>query len=187
MLKKTAAIMLTAGALVLCAPAVASADSYAKPPNVTVGDPVIDVCEVSTIAFGAGYFEPGENVGVGVSGQNGDAASYSGNVANADGGLVLSFRPPADGTGTYAVSFNGSRSYTATITVSQGHDAAVSCDHDPSVAAPANTEMPLSGDGFELALTGGGVSPWVLGGGAAALIAGGALVAAGAASRRTRA
>jgi hypothetical protein len=194
MLKKLAAISLTAGALVLLAPAVATAaptvpaastDSYSTPPGVKVGDPIIDICEVSTIVFGSGYFLPSENVNVAVSGLNAADAAVSGNTATADGSLTLTFRPPSDGEGSYAIAFNGSRSYTATITVSHGHDAAVSCDHDPAVAA-AGSELPLTGDGFELALTGGSVSPWVLGGGAAALAAGGALVAVGA-SRRKRA
>lgn len=194
MIKKIAVISLVAGALVLSAPAVATAApaesaplaaaSYTEPPQVTVDDPVIDICEVSTVVFGAGYFQPGENVGVGVSGANAANASYSGNVANADGGMVLSFRPPSDGNGSYDISFNGSRSYTATVTVSHGHDAAVSCNHDPAVAA-ANTELPLT-DGIELALTGGDASPWLVGGGIVALAAGGILVAAGV-TRRKRA
>lgn len=193
MLKKLAAISLTAGALVLAAPAVASAaptglapvesDSYAETPKVTVDKPIVDICEVSTIVFGAGYFLPGENVAVSISGLNAADAAISGNVAAADGGLVLTFRPPSDGEGSYGVAFAGSRSYTAHITVSHGHDAAVNCDHDPGVA-PAGTELPLSGDGIELALTGGGASPWVIGGGAVALAAGGALIAAGVARRK---
>lgn len=191
MLKKLAVISLTAGALVLMAPSVATAapiesiaaesGSYAEPPRVKVGDPIIDICEVSTIVFGAGYFLPSEQVAVSVSGLNADDSSISGNTAAADGSLVLTFRPPSDGEGSYSVAFNGSRSYTATITVSHGHDAAVSCDHDPAVAG---TELPLTGDGMELALTGGAVSPWILGGGALALAAGGALVVAGAARRK---
>ncbi|WP_047523033.1 hypothetical protein [Microbacterium sp. ZOR0019] len=202
MLKKLAAISLTAGALVLAAPAVATAaptlaptassNDYPTPPGVKVSDPIIDTCEVSTIVFGAGYFLPSENVSVSISGLEAARAAGSGSTAGADGGLTYTFRPPADGEGSYAVSFNGSRSYTATITVSHGHDAATSCDHDPGVA-PAGTELPLTGGdnaasagGFELALTGGSVSPWFLGGGAAALVAGGALVAVGA-SRRKRA
>ncbi|WP_337005933.1 MULTISPECIES: hypothetical protein [unclassified Microbacterium] len=197
MLKKLAAISLTAGALVLAAPAVATAapsapaassDSYPAPPGAKVGNPIIDICEVSTIVFGPAYFLPGENVNVSVSGLNAAKAAVSGNVAASDGSLTLTFRPPSDGEGSYAVAFNGSRSYTATITVSHGHDAAASCDHDPGVAA-AGSELPLTGGssgGFELALTGGSVSPWILGGGAAALVAGGALVAVGA-SRRKRA
>lgn len=192
MLKKMAVISLIAGALVLSAPAVASAapvdtapfaaGSYPTPPDVTVDTPVIDTCEVSTVVFGADYFAPGESVGIGISGANAANASYSGNVANADGGLVLSFRPPADGNGSYDISFSGSRSYVATVTVSHGHDAAVSCYHDPTVAA-ASTEMPLTG-GIELALTGGGVSAWVVGGGIAALAVGGVFVAAGVARRK---
>ncbi|WP_334146983.1 hypothetical protein [Microbacterium sp.] len=192
MLKKLAAISLTVGALVLFAPAVATAapsvpaassDSYADKPGVKVNDPIIDICEVSTVVFGPGYFLPSENVGVSVSGLNAADSSVSGNTAGADGGLTLTFRPPSDGEGSYAIAFSGSRSYTATITVSHGHDAAVSCDHDPGVAA-AGTELPLTGTGIELALTGGSVSPWILGGGAVALVAGGALVAAGAARRK---
>lgn len=177
MLKKLIVTGLTAGALVLCAPAVASADtgSYAEPPGVTVDTPVIDVCESSAIVFGVGYFQPGESVGIGVSGANAAAASYAGNVANDDGSLVLSFRPPADGDGSYDVSFDGSRSYNATITVSHGHDAAVSCDHDPGVVQAADVT---------LARTGGGASPWIIGGGIAALAAGGTLVAAGIARRK---
>jgi hypothetical protein len=191
MLKKMAVVGLTAGALVLMAPAVATAapaipaasDSYADTPSVKVSDPIIDICEISTIVFGAGYFLPSETVGVAVSGLNGADAAVSGNTAAADGSLVLSFRPPADGQGSYAVAFTGSRSYTATITVSQGHDAAASCDHDPGVVS-AGTEFPLTGGGMELALTGGSASPWVLGTGAAALVAGGALVAVGVTRRR---
>lgn len=171
MLKKLVVISLTAGALVLSAPAVASAEtgSYADPPGVNVEDPVVDVCESSAIVFGAGYFTPGESVEVGVSGTNAAGASYSGGVANDDGSLELSFLPPADGNGSYDVTFSGSRSYTATITVSGGHDAAVSCDHDPAVG---------------LATTGGEVSPWIIGGGVTALAAGGVLVAAGIARRK---
>jgi len=194
MLKKLAVISLAAGALVLVAPTVATAaptvpaassDSYPTPPGAKVGDPIIDICEVSTIVFGPGYFLESENVNVSVSGYNAGKAAVSGNIAGADGSLTLTFRPPSDGEGSYAVAFNGSRSYTATITVSHGHDAATSCDHDPGVAT-AGSELPLTGGGIELALTGGSVSPWVLGGGAAALVAGGALVAVGA-SRRKRA
>lgn len=192
MLKKLAAISLTVGALVLMAPVAANAatavpaasDSYATPPSVSVDDPIIDICQVSTIVFGAGWFQPSENVGVSVSGLNAADSAVSGNTAAADGSLVLTFRPPSNGEGSYSVAFAGSRSYTATITVSHGHDSASSCDHDPTVAS-AGSELPLTG-GTELALTGGSVSPWVLGGGAAALVAGGALVAVGI-SRRKRA
>lgn len=191
MLKKLAAISLAVGALVLCAPVAADAatatkaasDSYAGNPNVTVDDPIIDTCEVSTIVFGAGWFQPSEKVGVSVSGIDAADSAVSGNTAAADGSLVLTFRPPSGGEGTYAVAFSGSRSYTATITVSHGRDSGVSCDHDPSVAA-AGSELPLSGNGTELALTGGSVSPWILGGGAAALVAGGALVAVGISRRK---
>ncbi|MCK2036307.1 hypothetical protein KZC51_09170 [Microbacterium sp. SSW1-49] len=192
MLKKMAAISLTVGALVLIAPTAATAapsvpaatsDSYAETPDVRVNDPIIDICEVSTIVFGPGYFLPSENVGVSVSGLKAADSAVSGNTAGADGSLTLTFRPPTDGEGSYGITFNGSRSYTATITVSHGHDAASSCDHDPVVAA-AGTELPLTGGAIELALTGGSVSPWILGGGAAALVAGGALVAAGAARRK---
>lgn len=193
MLKKLAAISLTAGALVLIAPAAATAapaaplesgDSYVEPPKPRVNDPIIDVCNISTVAFGEGYFLPSEVVNVSVSGVNAAASSISGNTAAADGSLTLSFRPPADGEGSYSLAFNGSRSYTATIVVSHGRDAASSCDHDPGVA-PAGTELPLTGSQeFELALTGGRVSPWILGGGAAALVAGGALVATGAVRRK---
>ncbi len=198
MLKKMAAIGLTAGALVLAAPAVATAapsdlatattSSYAEDPQVSV-DPTIDICEVSTVVFGAGYFLPGETLKIGVSGTNAGAASYSGNTAAGDGSLVLTFRPPSDGSGTYAISFTGAeRSYTARITVTGGHDSAVSCDHDPNAAVASSTELPLTGtgSGLELALTGGSVSPWIIGGGAVALAAGGALVAS-AAVRRKRA
>jgi hypothetical protein len=192
MLKKLAAISLTVGALVLSAPVAASASSadivpitdgsYAEPPKVTVDNPIVDICEVSTIVFGAGYFAPGENVGVSVSGLNAADAAISGNVATADGSLTVSFRPPSNGDGSYSIAFTGSRSYTAVVTVSHGHDAAVSCDHDPGVAA-AGTELPLT-DGLELALTGGEISPWILGGGAVALAAGGVLVVAGAVRRK---
>lgn len=191
MLKKLAAISLTVGALVLCAPAAADAatattaasDSYAGTPSVSVDDPIIDICEVSTIVFGAGWFQPSENVGVSVSGLNAADSAVSGNTAAADGSLVLTFRPPSNGDGAYGIAFSGSRSYTATITVSQGHDSVSNCDHDPTVAA-AGSELPLTGTGTELALTGGSVSPWILGGGAAALVAGGALVAVGITRRK---
>ena len=192
MLKKLAAISLTAGALVFIAPTVATAaptvpdaasDSYPSPPGVKVDDPIIDICEVSTIVFGSGYFLPSENVNVSVSGLNAGNAAISGNTAGADGSLTLTFRPPSDGEGSYAIAFGGSRSYTATITVSHGHDSVSNCDHDPTVAA-AGSELPLTGTGTELALTGGSVSPWILGGGAAALVAGGALVAVGITRRK---
>jgi hypothetical protein len=186
MLKKLAAISLTAGALVLMAPAVASAapngsDSYSEPPRVSVDQPIIDTCEASTVAFGAGYFLPSENVGVSVSGLHAGDSAVSGNTAAADGSLVVSYRPPSDGEGTYALAFDGSRSYTATITVSQGQNASEDCEQGTAVAS---TELPLTGGGLELALTGGSVSPWILGGGAAALVAGGALVATGVVRRK---
>jgi hypothetical protein len=189
MLKKLAAISLTVGALVLLAPVAANAEtatpeSYAKPPGVSVDDPVIDTCEVSTVVFGSGYFQPSETVGVSVSGFDAGDAAVSGTTAAGDGSLLLTFRPPSDGDGSYSIAFSGSRSYTATVTVSQGHDAASSCEHDPGVTA-ANTELPLTGGGIELALTGGAVSPWVLGGGAAALVAGGALEAVGVSRRKS--
>lgn len=195
MLKKLAAIGLTVGALVLAAPLAATAapsdfastasDPYADDPSVSVGDPVIDLCEVSTITFGAGYFLPGERVGVSVSGLNAADAQVSGNTAAADGGMVVSFRAPADGHGSYSVAITGAeRAYTATITVADGRDSTCSPDQG---SAPGDTELPLTGSsnsGMELALTGGDVSPWILGGGAAALIAGGVLIAAGAARHR---
>lgn len=191
MLKKLAVISLTVGALVLSAPIAADAatattaasDSYAGTPSVSVDDPIIDICEVSTIVFGAGWFQPSENVGVSVSGLNAADSAVSGNTAAADGSLVLTFRPPSNGDGAYGIAFSGSRSYTATITVSHGHDSVSNCDHDPTVAA-AGSELPLTGTGTELALTGGSVSPWILGGGAAALVAGGALVAVGITRRK---
>lgn len=191
MLKKLAAISLTVGALVLCAPiaadaataATAASDSYSGTPSVSVDDPIIDTCEVSTIVFGAGWFQPSETVGVSVSGLNAADSAVSGNTAAADGSLVLTFRPPSDGEGSYGVAFSGSRSYTATITVSHGHDSVSKCDHDPTVAS-AGSELPLTGTGTELALTGGSVSPWIIGGGAAALVAGGALVAVGISRRK---
>lgn len=192
MLKKLAAIGLAAGALVLIAPTAATAappvhgaasGSYADTLGVKVSDPIIDVCGVSTIVFGEGYFLPSEDVNVSVSGMNASGAEVSGNTAGSDGSLTVSFRPPSDGQGSYGVAFGGSRSYNATITVSQGDDSASSCDQDPT-AAPAGTELPLTGEGFELALTGGDVSPWIVGGGAVALVGGGALVAAGAARRK---
>ncbi|WP_341934967.1 hypothetical protein MRBLWO14_000573 [Microbacterium sp. LWO14-1.2] len=200
MLKKLAAISLTAGALVLMAPAVASAatvvptasDSYADTPRVSVDDPVINSCGASTIEFAAGYYQPSEVLGVSVSGANAADAAVSGNTAAADGSLVVSFRPPAGGEGTYAITFDrsqgaagataqGASSYTARVTVSGGAVVGSSCHHDP---AAAGTELALTGDGLELALTGGSVSPWLLGAGAAALIGGGALVATGIVRRK---
>ncbi|MFT4157018.1 MAG: hypothetical protein QM630_03705 [Microbacterium sp.] len=181
MLKKLAAISLTAGALVLTAPVAAdaatdSSDSYAGTPSVSVSDPIVDTCAVSTIAFGSGWFQPSENVDVSVSGYAAADAVVSGNIAAADGSLVLTFRPPSDGEGSYAVAFSGSRSYTATLTVSNGQDSVANCDHDPAVSASGAS---VAGSSTELALTGGSVSPWILGAGATALIAGGTLVAVG--------
>ncbi|MFT4260678.1 hypothetical protein [Microbacterium sp.] len=190
MLKKLAAIGLTVGALVIAAPVAANAaDDYTTPPGVNVDDPIVDICEVSTIVFGPGWFAPSETVSVSVSGYNAGAASVSGNTASADGSLVLSFRPPSDAQGNYAVTFtrtqteggNGPQSYTAQVTVSTSSSSG--CHHDPVIAAASGTELPLTG-ATELALTGGDVSPWVLGGGAAALVAGSALVAVGAARRK---
>ena len=185
MLKKLAAISLTAGALVLAVPATASAapgDSYAEPPSVLVDTPVVDVCGESTVVFEPGYFQPGETVSVGVSGAKAADASYSGNVASAEGAMELSFSPPADGEGNYSIAFSGTRSYTAVITVARAHDAAAGCDQDPA-AAPAGSEVPQTGE-LALAVTGGGVSPSVIGGSLVALAAGGLLVAAGVARRR---
>lgn len=193
MLKKLAALSLAAGAIVLAAPTAASAapsDSYADKPSVTVDDPIIDTCDVSTIAFGPGSFASGEVVGVSVSGLDAADARVSGNTAAGDGSLTVSFRPPSGGSGTYAVTFTSTAAastaraeispYTAVITVS----GTSSCAHDPGVAA-AGSELPLSGDGnVELALTGGSISPWVIGGGAAALAVGGGLVVIGAARRK---
>ncbi|WP_144877204.1 LPXTG cell wall anchor domain-containing protein [Microbacterium sp. 1.5R] len=188
MLKKLAAIGLTAGALVLLAPSMASAaddsDSYANTPRVSVDNPVIESCGASTIAFGAGYYQPSEVLGVSVSGQNAADAAVSGNTAAADGSLVVSFRPPAGAEGTYAITFDRAQdaaSYTTRVTVSGGAVAGSSCHHDP---VAAGTELALTGNGTELALTGGSVSPWLIGAGAAALIGGGALVATGIVRRR---
>ncbi|MFB7251811.1 hypothetical protein [Microbacterium sp. NPDC056234] len=225
MLKKMAVIGLTAGALFLAAPTAATAASfetpapvptpqkYAETPRVSVGHPIIDTCEASTITFGAGYFLPGERVDVSVSGLNAAAARISGDIAAGDGSLVVSFRPPSDGEGTYSLTFSRaartggstagdpaastladaavSTGYTATITV-VGGGIGSDCEQDPA-PAPAGTELPLTGSsastgstgsGMELALTGGSLSPWIIGGGALALTAGGVLVAAGAARRR---
>jgi hypothetical protein len=220
MLKKMAVIGLTAGALLLAAPTAASAASfevpapppgtYAENPRVSVGDPIIETCEAATISFGAGYFLPGERVNVAVSGLNSAAAAISGDVASGDGSLVVSFRPPSDGEGTYSLTFSGgahsggaaapgdlagarssagsvtpSRDYTATITVLES-GVGSDCEQDPA-PAPADTELPLTGSndsGIELALTGGSVSPWFIGGGALALTAGGVLIATGVARRR---
>lgn len=200
MLKKLAAISLAAGVILLAAPAAANAetDSYADKPSVTVNDPIIDICNVSTIVFGPGSFQPSEQVGVSVSGLNAAEASVSGNTAGSDGSLTVTFRPPSGASGAYSITFTAAGGaataraaavttigqYTAVITVS---DAKSSCDHDPTVA-PAGTELPLStgtGTGtFELALTGGSISPWIIGGGAAALSIGGGLVVIGAARRK---
>lgn len=202
MLKKVTVLGLTVGAMVLMAPFAASADTegtdpangtYATPPRAGVEKPVIDTCDVSTIVFGAGYFGASETVGVSVSGLNATDAAVSGNTASADGSMVVSFRPPANGSGSYGVTFTGAESsYTATVSISQTRSS--NCgDPEP---APAETELPLTGgsagsagsadDTFELALTGGDVSPWVVGGGALALAAGGTLLIAGA-TRRKRA
>lgn len=197
MLKKLAAISLIAGAAVFVAPAVATADdSYSDKPSVTVDDPIIDNCDVSTIMFGPGSFPAGETVGVSVSGLAAADAALSGNVAAADGSLTVTFRPPRGGSGAYAITFTSSAGastarvasiasigqYTAVITV-DGRTS--TCPRDPAVSAAAGSELPLSGDGsIELALTGGGVSPWLVGGGAAALVAGGGLFAVGVARRK---
>ena len=138
---------------------------------------------MATVTFDEGYFLPSETVGVSVSGLNAGKSAVSGNTAAADGSLVVTFRPPSEGEGSYALAFSGSRSYTANITVSQGNDSAAHCG-EGSGAAASGTEMPLTGGGLELALTGGSVSPWLIGGGAAALVAGGALVATGVARRK---
>ncbi len=201
MLKKMAVISLVAGAALFAAPSAATAasDTYADTTSVTVDDPIIDLCDVSTITFGPGSFAPGEVVGVSVSGLDAARAQISGNTAAADGSLTVSFRPPAGGSGAYAITFTSASGavatrvasiasigqYTAVITVDDTSSS--TCDRDPGAAA-AGTEMPLTSGGgtIELALTGGGVSPWIVGGGAAALILGGGLVAAGVA-RRTRA
>ncbi len=190
MLKKLAAISLAAGALVLIAPVAASAapsdlahtaSDYAGTPDVTLKNPIIDICETSTIVFGAGYFLPGEKVGVSISGANAAGASVSGDTAAGDGSLVLSFAPPSNGEGSYTLAFSAAqRSYAATVTVTGGGNVAGNCEDDPGVVA-AGMELPLSS---ELALTGGNISPWIVGGGAVALAAGGALVVAGAARRR---
>ncbi len=188
MLKKLAAIGLTVGALVLIAPAAANAapvsplaaasGSYAEPPRVDVDDPIIDICEVSTIAFGTGYFQPSEKVAVSVSGHHAENASISGATAAADGSMVVTFRPPSDGDGSYAVSFSGSRSYTATITVSQGHDSSVSCDHDPAVAGRTREAPNWRSPAAARCRRG------ILGGGALALAGGGALVITSLARRK---
>ena len=199
MLKKLAVISLTAGALNLGAPIAASAAptevaltaqaSYTDGPGGTVDRPVIDQCDSSTISFAAGYFVAGEAVSVSISGAHAADAAISGNTAAADGSLVVSFLPPKDGVGSYVLTFVGAeRSASATITVANGQGAASNCGHDPGVAAPSGTELPLTesaAGGMELALTGGGVSTLAIVGGAAALAAGGALVIAG--TRRKRA
>lgn len=192
MLKKLAALSLAAGVIVLAAPTAASAapsDSYADKPGVTVDDPIIDICDVSTIAFGPGSFEPGEVVSVSVSGLDAADAQISGNTAAGDGSLTVSFRAPAGGSGAYAITFTSAAAATARAAISQ-YTAVItvsgtsSCAHDPGVAA-AGSDLPLSGDGSaELALTGGNISPWVIGGGAAALAVGGGLVVIGAARRK---
>ncbi|MFS0852525.1 hypothetical protein [Microbacterium sp. 179-I 3D4 NHS] len=198
MLKKLAAISLAAGVILLAGPTAATADPgpYADKPKVTVDDPIIDICDVSTIVFGAGSFLSGEQVGVSVSGINAADAAVSGNTAAADGSLTVTFRPPDGGSGSYAVTFTsggvattaqaaaaaGIGQYTAVITV---NDASSGCMRDPAVAA-AGTELPLTGSPMELALTGGDVSPWLIGGGAAALAVGGGILVV-ATTRRKRA
>lgn len=197
MLKKLAAISLIAGAAVFVAPAVATADdSYSDKSSVTVDDPIIDNCDVSTIMFGPGSFPAGETVGVSISGLDAADAALSGNVAAGDGSLTVTFRPPRSGSGAYAITFTSSAGattarvasiasigrYTAVITV-DGRTS--TCPREPAVSAAAGSELPLSADGsIELALTGGGVSPWLVGGGAAALVAGGGLFAVGIARRK---
>lgn len=170
MLKKLVSLTLATGALILAAPLAASAstpstvDSYAKPPEVTIDQPVIETCGTSTIAFRTGYFLPDEDVSVEVAGTNAADATYSGEVADGAGALALSFRPPADGEGRYSVALSGSRSYTALITVKKA-DESTTCG---------------------LARTGGGVEPWMIGTGALALAAGGILVATSVRRRGTR-
>jgi hypothetical protein len=178
--RKTAALGLAVAALVLAGPTAASAATYTDGPNVSVDHPGIGVCEVSSVIFGAGFFQAHEHVPVSISGANASGASITNNTARADGSMVASFRPPADGQGAYELSFGGSRPYVATIVVSHGHDAVANCDHDPNVAALASTTS-----GTTLAITGGTVSGWAIGGGALALAAGGALVVVGA-KRRSR-
>ena len=212
MLKKMAVIGLTAGALLMIAPTTATAASfetpaptpsprtYAETPRVSVGDPIIDTCEASTIAFGAGYFLPGERVGVSVSGLNAATAAVSGTIADGAGGLVVSFRPPADGAGTYSLTFAGSAGsarsggsavsgtpadttalattvtgpdYTATITV-VGSGIEGDCEMDP---APAGTELPLTGSAESTGSSGSGMELALTGGSVSPWIIGGGALA----------
>lgn len=175
MLNKKApiAIGLTVAALLLAAPSAASADSYVVGPRVSITHPTIGVCEVSSVIFGPGFFQSREHVPVSISGASAKDATITDNTARTDGSMVAEFRPPAHGTGTYELSFGGSRPYVATIIVSNGHDAVANCDHDPNVTAARIT--PTDG-GATLAITGGSVSPLMIGGGAAALALGGVLV-----------
>lgn len=143
--------------------------------------PSISVCEVSSVIFGPGFFQAGEHVPVSISGASAAGATITDNTAHADGSMVASFRPPADGQGAYELSFGGTRPYVATIVVSHGHDAVANCDHDPAVAAAAVH----SNAGPTLAITGGKVSGWAIGGGALALAAGGTLLVISA-RRRSR-
>ncbi|MDT0156738.1 hypothetical protein Q9R19_03765 [Microbacterium sp. ARD32] len=174
MLNKKAPIALgiAVAALVLAGPSAASAATYADGPNAAVADPSIGVCEVSSVIFGAGFFQAGEHVPVSIAGTAAADATITDNTARSDGSMVASFRPPAHGQGAYELSFGGSRPYVATITVSDGHDAVANCDHDPNVTAA----RVASGDADTLAITGADVSPWMVGGGAAALALGSVLV-----------
>lgn len=206
MLKKLAAVSLAVGALVLTAPVAANAasDPYAKPPGASVDDPIIDTCGESTVAFGAGYFQPSETVGVTVSGTDSDSATVSGDTAAGDGSLAVTFSPSSDAEGTYAIAVTGSRSYTATVTVSSGpcggeqvttgtpaEQASTGAAGTGATrtgttvsGATADSEKGTGASAAGLAATGASVSPWLVGGGAAALVAGASFAAVGVARRK---
>jgi LPXTG-motif cell wall-anchored protein len=180
MWKKTAAACVIAGTVVLGAPMAASAETaddtvgYVEPTGVTVNPVGIEPCLTSTVTFGARYWAPSEAVAIEVEGYHAaDASIPASATASADGSLVTTFVPPADGREDYGITFTAaSRSYTAVIAVTDGVDASASCDHDPG-ADPA-----------ALASTGSDTAPWIAVAGAGMLVAGVAVIATRTAARR---
>ncbi|WOQ68832.1 hypothetical protein RYJ27_08925 [Microbacterium limosum] len=170
MLKKSVLAVLAASALFLGGASAANAQpdlgDYPDDVSVTVFPTVIRPLETSTITFSEDYFEPGEIVAIDVAGESGAEAGLAAiapaarstlttsKAASSDGSLVAVFTAPADGDGTYDVSFSGSRDYTAVITVVPF-----------GVALPSDVSV---GDS-SLANTGGGVSPVAIWAGLGAL------------------
>ncbi|MDX2377008.1 hypothetical protein M4I32_09380 [Microbacterium sp. LRZ72] len=188
MLKKTVSVgfvALITSALMWGATTAAHAQTdlgdYSDEVSVTVVPTVIAPGEDSVITFSEDYFEPGETVDVTVLGESADDAGLASLVhasstmstsktAESDGGMVATFTAPNDGRGVYNVVFEGSRDYTAVITV---------VPTDVDVAADV-----VVGD-TSLAGTGGGLSPVVVWVGLGALAAGVVAIVAGLLRRRS--